>query len=65
MNYKNITVRAITEFSVDNPTMTLPEIIYSIIREGNSGVKSISDIKNITDEEFYTLVEKAKQFEKE
>lgn len=65
MNYKNISMRSLSEFCDESPKMTLTQILYSVIREKNSGVKNISDLKDITDEEFYTMIEKAKQFENE
>lgn len=63
-NYKNIAVRTIQEFIKENEGMSLGEILYSILRENNTGVP-FKDIKNLSDEQIYSAIEKAKQFEKE
>ena len=65
MNYKNIAIRTLQEFIDENPKMTLGEIFYSILRQGNSGISEVKDLKNIEDEKIYSLIEKAKQFEEE
>lgn len=64
LNYKNIALRTIQEFVNENPNMTLAEIIYSFTRKGITGLE-FKDIKNMTDEQLYSAIEKAKQFEKE
>ena len=63
MNYKNIASRKLQEFS-EKSEMTLAQVIYSIVRFNNSGV-SISEFKNLPDEELLSIIEKAEQFEKE
>lgn len=65
MNYKNIATRTLVEFLEKSPNMTFGEVLYSFLREKNSGVNSISDIKTISDETCYSIIEKAKQFEEE
>lgn len=65
MNYKNIATRTLLEFLEKNPKMSFGEVLYSVLRENNSGVKSITDIKNLSDERCYSIIEKAKQFEEE
>jgi hypothetical protein len=65
MNYKNIALRTLQEFCDVNPKMSLGEVFYSILREKNSDTSTLSDVKNITDEKMYTIIEKAKQFEEE
>ena len=64
-NYKNIAIRTLQEFVEKNPKMTLGEILYSVLRNNNSGISEIKDIKNINDEKFYSIIEKAKQFEED
>ena len=65
MNYKNIATRTLVEFLEKNPKMSFGEVLYSVLREKNSGVKNVTDIKNLTDEKCYSIIEKAKQFEEE
>ncbi len=64
LNYKNIAVRTLQDFLTENPTMTLGEVFYSIFREGNIETDT-KGIKNMSDEDIYSAIEKAKQFEKE
>jgi len=64
MNYKNIAIRTLSEFSDKQKNMTLGEIFYSIFREKNSKV-DIKDLKNMSDEDVYTMIDRAKQFEEE
>lgn len=65
MNFKKIAIRTISEFTDEIPEMSLGEILYSIVREQNSGIKELKDLRNISDEGIYTIIEKAKKFEKE
>lgn len=65
MNYKNIAIRTLEEFANENPNMTLSQILYSVLREKNSGFDRTNDILNIDDEQLYTIIDKAKEFEKE
>ena len=62
MNFKNIAIRELQEFIEKRPDMSLGEIFYSIVRENNSGVK-LSELKDLTDEKVYSIIEKARQFE--
>lgn len=64
LNYRNIAARELQEFITENPTMSIGEILYSVIRENNLGVE-FKDIKTLSDEQIYSAIEKAKQFEKE
>lgn len=65
MNFKKIAVRTITEFVDESPELSLGDILYSIIRTHNSGIKDLKDLRDMSDEKIYSIVEKAKQFEKE
>lgn len=65
MNYKNIAIRTLQEFVESNTKMSLGEILYSILREKNSGVSDIKSLKELKDEDLYSIIEKAKQFEEE
>lgn len=64
MNYRNIALRTLSEFSDNKKDMTLGEIFYSIFRVKNSKVE-IAELKNMSDEEIYSIIDKAKQFEDE
>lgn len=63
MNYKNESIRQLQQFVKDIQDYSLGEIIYSATRL--TGAKTIIDIKNLSDEDFYTAIEKASQLEKE
>lgn len=65
MNYKAIAETTLTEYIGEYPEYTLGEILYSFLREPISGSKTIRDIRNLTDEDLYTFIEKAKNQEKE
>lgn len=65
MNFKKIAVRTISEFVDESPEMSLGDILYSIIRIPNSGIKDLKDLRNMSDEEVYSIIEKAKKFERE
>lgn len=65
MNYKNIAIRTLQEFAEQNPKMSLGEILYSVLRKGNSGIDEIKELREIQDEKIYSMIEKAKQFEEE
>ena len=65
MNFKKIAVRTITEFVDESPELSLGDILYSIIRTQNSGIRDLKDLRDMADEKIYSIIEKAKQFEKE
>lgn len=65
MNFKKIAIRTISEFVDEMPEMSLGDILYSIMRSPNSGIKDLKDLRSMSDEEIYTIVEKAKKFERE
>jgi len=65
MNYKKIAVRTISEFIDESPEMSMGEVLYSILRRSNSGIQDIKDLRSISDEKIYSIIEKAKKFEKE
>lgn len=64
MNYKNIALRTLGEFSEKQKDMTLGQVFYSIFRKTNSKVE-VKDLKNMSDEDIYSMIERAKQFEEE
>lgn len=64
MNFKAIGLNTLMEYSEQNTDYTLGEIIYSFLREPVSGIKNTKDILKLTDEEVYTIIEKAKNIEK-
>lgn len=65
MNYRAIAETTMRELMDENPEYTLGEILYSFLREPVSGLKSIREIKKLTEEDIYTLIEKAKNIENE
>lgn len=65
MNFKKIAIRTISEFVEECPEMGLGDILYSVIRAQNSGIKDLKDLRNMSDENIYSIIEKAKNFERE
>ena len=65
MNYRAIAETTMRELMDENPEYTLGEILYSFLREPVSGLKSIREIKKLSEEDIYTIIEKAKSIENE
>lgn len=65
LNHRNIALRELKDMADKFPSYTLGEILYSVIREGVSGIKEVKDLKNLSDEEVYTMIEKANETETE
>lgn len=65
MNFKKIAVRTVSEFVDESPEMSLGDILYSIVRTPNSGIKELKDLRDMSDEQIYSIIEKAKKFERE
>lgn len=66
MNIKNIALREIKAFAEANEDYTLGEVLYSILRLDESGiVRTVKDIKHLTDEKIYSLVRLAIEAENE
>jgi hypothetical protein len=64
MNYRSIAIAELVSFAKENPDYTLGQILYSFLREGNSGCKKIPEIMDISDEDMYSMIENAKEKEK-
>lgn len=58
MNYKNLAYRGIQNLLNNHSNYTLGEVLYCILRLKSFDVK-VKDIKDISDEELYRLVETA------
>lgn len=63
MNFKNNALRELPVLSKEFPEYTLGEVLYSVIRL--TGAKKTSELLLISDEEFFSAIEKAKQQEQE
>lgn len=63
MNFKNNALRELSTLSKEFPEYTLGEVLYSVIRL--TGAKKTSELLLISDEEFFSAIEKAKQQEQE
>jgi len=63
MNYKNNAIREVQEFSKEFPDYTLGETLYSFLRLLN--IQKLSDLLQLSDEDIFSAVERAKQEEKE
>lgn len=62
MNFKAIGLNTFVEY-VENTEYTLGEVLYSILRNPISGIEKISDLKSMSDEDIYTIIEKARNAE--
>lgn len=65
INYKNIALRELKDFSDKFENYSLGEILYSVMRQITTDVKSIKILRSYTDEEIYTFIDKAKEIEEE
>lgn len=63
LNYRNIALRELKEFVDRNSDYTLGEILYSIVRFQVKEGDSIGKLRDLTDEEVYTIIDKAKETE--
>jgi hypothetical protein len=66
-SYRAIAVKELTNYIEDRKDMSLGEIMYSFMRKGvlfkNSQEGNLGFLKNSTDEQIYTAIEKAKRDE--
>lgn len=65
MNYKAIAMNTLSEFSEKNPDYTLGQLLYSFLRKPISGITSLGELNDISDEDMYTIIEKAQNNEEE
>lgn len=66
MNNRNIAFRELKSFSELYNGYSVGEVLYSILRLDTGGhLKTIKDLKNLTDDKFYELICKAKIEESE
>lgn len=66
MNNRNIAFRELKSFSETYSNYSVGEVLYSILRLDSGGnLKTIKDLKNLTDDGFYELICKAKIEESE
>lgn len=65
MNYKNIALRELKDLSEKLPDYTLGQLLYSVLRTGGKADMTVKDLLNFTDEQIYTMVEKAREIEVE
>lgn len=63
MNFKNNALRELPILANELPEYTLGELLYSVIRL--TGAKKVSDLLELSDEEIFSAIEKAKLQEKE
>lgn len=67
MNYKNNIFHDLKELSVENPTYSFADLIYSVFQPEatKTSNNSLSWIRKFSDEDIYTMVEKSRNKEKE
>lgn len=62
MNFRKIAFREVEGLLSTHNNYSIGEVLYSILRLKSFDIK-VKDLKDITDEEFYSLVEKARKVE--
>ncbi|MCA9749978.1 MAG: hypothetical protein KC414_12790 [Romboutsia sp.] len=69
MNYKPLVIKKFLEFKDEASEFSFGELLYSILRNPISGIvpegTSISWLKNIEDSDFYTVIDRALEEEKD
>jgi hypothetical protein len=60
MNYKAIALNTLIEYSEENSEYSVGQLLYSFLREPISGIVKFNELNSITDEDLYTIIEKAK-----
>ena len=63
MNFRNNAIRELQEFAKEFPNYSLGELLYSTLRLTNT--EKITDLLTLSDEEFFSAIEKTKSQEKE
>lgn len=65
-NYRNMSLRELKAFSDTHKDYSIGTVLYSILRMDEEGFsKRVKDLKEITDEDFYEMICKAKIEESE
>jgi hypothetical protein len=66
MNYKANCHEELKQLSKDNPDYTFGDILFSVLKSVAPGKgSSMTFLREITDEEYFTLIEKTREKEKE
>lgn len=65
INYRNIAIRELKDFSEQFSDYTLGEILYAVIRGKVTDPAAIKELRNLSDEQIYTMIEKAREAEAE
>lgn len=64
MNYRNIAISELGEIAKNFPQNTIGQVILSVIKRRSNKEISVQDwLFNVTDEDFFTAIEKANQAE--
>jgi len=59
MNYKAIALNTLKEYIEKNPEYSLGQILYSFLRKPISGIEKFNELNTISDEDMYTIIERA------
>ena len=66
MNYRPLLINKFKEFEEEFPNYTFGELMYSMFTHSNIKGKIVkSDFLKVTDQDFYTMIEKAIEKEKD
>jgi len=67
INYRNITIAELKEFALENPNYSFGDLLFSILQPValHNNKHSLNWLRDISDEQFFTFVEKAREIEKE
>lgn len=64
MNFKAIALQELNSFAKENPDYTLADILYSFLRKPVSGIEFTKDIRKLSDEDIYSIIEEVREEEK-
>lgn len=67
MNFKNESIRELLKFGQEFPEYSLSELLFSVFQPValHKGKASLSWITDISDKQIFTIIEKAREVEKE
>jgi len=65
MNYRNIALRGLKEYADEFPEYALGQILYSVVRKEVTDCNSIKSLRDLTDEQVYSIIDKARETERE
>lgn len=65
MNFKTVALAELNSFAKEHPDYSLADILYSVLRKPVSGIEKIKDIRTLSDEDLYSIIEEVRNDEKQ